>query len=291
MRLNATNFEPRKIIAEIQSLPVLPKVMQSLLELRENPDANTGQLADIISSDPIITAHFLKFVNSAFFGSEKKITSLTDAIIRLGFINVLNTAITISAAKAFNIPLDGPIGMREFWRHALYSAHLMRFIASKVPANHKLNPDIVFLSGLLHNIGFVLLGDQFREEFTLINNSIKDNNKKTLLEMEEIFIGAQHTELGVLLMRAWGLPSEIITATFEHHNPNFKGMHWQYANLVYVSNFLLRECALSDNHEQCIPANIVDSLGISDTILQQCNEFLNSQTAQIDAAVECLFKD
>lgn len=281
-------IETRKKVAEIKSLPVLPKILESLLDLRDNPNASVIQLVDIIALDPVITAHFLKYANSAFFGAAKKINSLEDAINRIGFNVVLNMAIGISATKSFDIPKEGPIGMREYWHHALFSAHLMRLIASKVPKNHNLNPEIAFLAGLLHNIGYVLLGDQFREEFALLNNSVKTAKNKTLTELELVLVGISHTELGVMLMRFWGLPPEIVTATYEHHNPAYRGSHWEYANLVFIANYLLHEKALSDNMG-FIPSKILDGLSLSESTLEQCLEKLNAQSDDLDAMVESLF--
>ena len=132
MSLSSANIDFRKKISEIQSLPVLPKVSEKLMELREDENASIDKLANIITHDPVIAAQVLKHVNSAFFGTDKQIDSLEDAINRIGFNVVLNMAFGIATAKAFNIPNDGPIGAQSFWQHAVYSAYLAKEIASKV---------------------------------------------------------------------------------------------------------------------------------------------------------------
>lgn len=278
----------KKKIAKIKNLPVLPKVLQQLLELKNNENAGIQQLATILSGDPVLTAHFLKASNSAFFGNAKEITSLTSAINRIGYSMVLNMAIGTSTSSKFNIPNDGPIGMRPLWQHAVYTAFLMQTIANKIPSNQDVNPDTAFLCGLLHNIGFVVLGDQFREEFNLINNNAK-STKKSLLELEDIFLGISHTELGVLLMRAWGLPNEIIISIFEHHNENYKGNFWQYANLTYISNFLLKDILLSDMNNAPIPDNLLSALELDESIIYEAHQQLINNKENLDGMIECLF--
>ena len=292
MSLPKPQFQDRKKVLDIQNLPVLPKITKELLDLKEDENAGTQQLAEILNSDPVLAAHFLKHASAAFFGAVKNNFSLQDAINRIGYSTVLNMSIGISASSSFNIPENGPIGMQAFWRHAVYSAHLMQMLAYKIankgPKNQSLNPDMCFLSGLLHNIGYVLLGDQFREEFNLINNNA-DGSKKTLLELEELFLGIPHTELGVILMRSWGLPAEIIITIFEHHNSNYKGPNWQYANLAYVSNYLLSELTLSDMKNAAIPDQALDALGLNESIVESVYEKLMENSEQLDSLVESLF--
>lgn len=287
MSLTNPKHSDRKKISEIKNLPVLPKVMQQLLELKNNDNAGAQQLSDIISNDPVMAAHFLKASNSAFFANAKEITSLTSAIHRIGYTIALNMAIAASANRSFNIPKEGPIGMRSLWTHAVYSATLMQLIAIKIP-NQDVSSDTAFLSGLLQNIGFVVLGDQFCEEFNLINNNIK-NSKKSLLELEEIYLGISHTELGVLLMRSWGLPKEIIISIFEHHNEKYKGNFWEYSNLAYIANFLLSELILSDINNTQVPDALLDALGLNEELLStSLNEFTD-QKEKLDDMIANLF--
>lgn len=289
MSLHSSHYTPRAKVAETQYLPVLPQVTEKLLDLRDNPEATVQELVEAVALDPILSAHFLKYANSAFFGSQKQIDSLANAINRIGFTIVLNMAIGISTTKSFNIPIEGPIGIREYWRHALLSAHLMRLIASKVPLNQNVNQEIVFLAGLLHNIGFVVLGDQFLEEFTLINNTAQSQSKKSLLELEDLLLGHRHTELGAMLMRYWGLPSEIVISAYEHHNPRYKGKHWQYAALAYLSDYLLDDLNISDNLTDQIPGNLLEALGLSEAMLEDCRDRFASQRAELESMVEILF--
>lgn len=289
MSLSQSRIEFRKKVTELKSLPVLPAVAKKLLELRDNENAGIPQLTNILSSDPVLSAHILKYANTAFFGSNKKINTLPNAISRIGYTIVLNMAIGISTARIFTIPADGPIGMKEFWRHAVYSAHLMRMIASKIPTNQNVNPEIAFLCGLLHNIGYVFLGDQFRGEFNLINNNAKTGTVKSLLTLEDVFLGMQHTELGVMLMRAWKLPSEIVTAIFEHHNQNYVGTHWQYANLTLLANYLLRDITISDMRFAPIPDTIIESLHLSEKTLDTIYNSFMRQSEVLDAMIESFF--
>lgn len=288
MSLPNPKSNDRKKISEIKNLPVLPRIAKQLLNLKDDENAGVIQLTQVIGSDPVLAAQFLKASNAAFFVNAREITSLEAAINRIGFSMVLNIALASCINQTFDIPKEGPIGMRSLWQNALYSGILMHLIANKIPQSLNINRDTAYLCGLLHNIGFIILGDQFREEFNLINNNLQSSNK-TLVELEDAYLGISHCELGVLLMRNWGLPAEIVTAAFAHHNETYKGQHWQYASMAYLCDYLLKDLAISDMSKVVVPDKAMENLHLNEADLQEMLDKLNEQREAINQLVDSLF--
>ena len=66
------------------SLPSVPVVAANVLALSRDPDVDFSRLEKMISADPALVAKLLRMGNSAYFGSHKKVTSINDAVVRMG---------------------------------------------------------------------------------------------------------------------------------------------------------------------------------------------------------------
>ncbi|MDH5180451.1 MAG: HDOD domain-containing protein, partial [Gammaproteobacteria bacterium] len=154
----------RKKVSKIRELPAMPAISNRLVQLRENPDAGIADLAAIIKLDPGLSSKLVRYAASPFFGYGGSIQSIEDAVGRvLGFDKTLNMALAMDTGQAFDVPLEGPIGLKAIWRQSLCSAQLMQYLAEGVSPANAPNSGLVYMSGLLHNIGFFLLGHLFRE--------------------------------------------------------------------------------------------------------------------------------
>jgi len=285
-----TTIEFKKKIEQIKVLPTLPEVGRRLLALQENPESTIQELCDIIEFDPILTSQLLRHANSAFFSAAKTITSLHDAIMLIGFDSTLNLAVGLISAKSFVIPIKGPIGMRAFWLHAIYSASLMQVLANKVPSELKVKTGMAYLAGLLHNFGLVLLGHEFTYDFKNLNNALRDDPKTDLLAVEKAQLGFHHFQIGGWLMRKWGLPKEIMTTVFEHHNEYYQGDFSEYANLALIADRALFAYSIGDAESDEFPPRILEALQLSpEQVTEHCEKLMKKServNAMVDSIVE-----
>lgn len=275
-------------IEQITELPTLPEIARRLLELQTMPNASVQQLIDIVENDPVSSTQILKYANSAFFNNSRKIDSLHDAINLFGFDNALNCSLSLATAKQFLIPLDGPIGMRAFWKHAIYSAHLMQILANKIPLKNGPKPGLAYLAGLLHNFGYLLLGHAFPDEFKRLNKTLETMKEPDFLEVESKSPGIHHYQLAVWLMRKWGLPAEILTTVFEHHNKTFRGKHYEYANLALLVDRVLFVHGMGDADTEELPPRILTTLEIDHTVIQAATNELLKNKEKIDGLIDGL---
>ena len=288
MKTISIKSEFKTKIEQINELPTLPEIVRQLLQLQANPNATVNQLVDVIENDPVSSTQILKYANSAFFNNTRKIDSLKNAVNLFGFDNALNCSLSLATAKKFTIPLTGPIGMKEFWKHAIYSAHLMQIIANKIPLENGPKPGLAYLAGLLHNFGYMLLGHAFPKEFDQLNKSLGAMQTPDVLEVESRLLGIHHYQLAVWLMRKWGLPAEILATVFEHHNPTFRGKHFEYANLALLVDRVLFTHGIGDADNEELPPRILTALQIDHIVIKEATNELFKNKARIDGLIEGL---
>lgn len=265
----------------------MPNISQKLIALRDDPDADIQSLANIISIDPGLTGKLIRYATSPFFGFGGKIDSIESAIGNvLGFDKALHMALAFDTGNAFTVPSQGPIGLQAIWRQSLYCAALTQKLTAHVAPASQPPAGLMYMAGLMHNIGFLLLGHLFRDEFNLLNKSAKENKQLALTVLEERLLGLSHAETGVWLMREWSMPAEIIVATYEHHNPNYRGQHFVFPNLILIANRLLKQHEIGDEAETDIPASMLIKLGLEQAVvIAALDEVMQNQDA-IEAMVQ-----
>lgn len=287
MHQSQTQQTLRQKVSQTKELPAMPSISQKLIELRDNPDADIQSLAYIISMDPGLTGRLIRYATSPFFGFGGKIDSIESAISNvLGFDKALHMALAFDTGSAFQLPSQGPIGLQAIWRQSLYCAALTQKLAGQVAPASQPSPGMMYMAGLLHNIGFLLLGHLFREEFNLLNKTAQENKTLPLTVLEQRVLGLAHADIGVWLMREWSMPTELIVATFEHHNPNYRGQHFVYPNLILIANRLLKQHDIGDEGETFIPPAMLTKLGLDEATAAAALASVLENQSSIEAMVQ-----
>jgi len=255
----------RRRIERVTELPAMPTLAQKIIQLNANPYAHAEDLAKLVERDPSLSAQIVRYAQSPFYGYPGKIASVRQAISRvLGYDMVMNMALGIAAARPFKLPLDGPLGLGEFWRHATYSATLMQALCNAMPRDRRPRPGTAYLTGLLHNFGFLLLGHLFPKEYNTLSNALRREPETPVVELEQRLLGISHMEMGEWLMEAWHMPEEILVTQREHHNPAYDGPHASYVHLLLISDTLLKSHEIGEASSHELPAPSLRALGLSE---------------------------
>lgn len=252
----------RRRIEQQQQLPAMPEMAHRLLRLRNDPKATIADLAAIVERDPSLVAQVIRYATSAYFGYRGKVESIDQATRVLGFETVLNMVLGLAAGRAFRTPRDGPIGLPAFWRHALYSAALCQGLATLASRRLGLKRGLAWLAGLLHNLGFLLLGHLFKPEFYLLNKTVELNPDVPITLIERRLLGIDHPHMGAALLQAWDMPPELVVAVREHHNEQYRDEHAPYAQLVLLADQLLRGYGIGDGAAADPSPLILTTLGL-----------------------------
>ena len=252
-------------IERLEKLPPMPEMAVKILHLSVDANAHVKELVEVIELDPSLASQIMRYASSPFFAYQGKIDSVHTAITRvLGYNTVMNLALGATAARPFKIPRNVPLGLDAYWRHAVYSAALVQALSSAVPDELRPPAGLAYLAGLLHNIGHLLLGHMFKQEFLILNKFVTHNPDKSIIFVERQVIGTDHTSVGAWLMDSWRLPEEISVAVREHHNEQYHGAHSVYPQLVMLSDRLLRAHGIGDSPSTELPPTLLESLGIGE---------------------------
>jgi len=201
---------------DFTSLVSPPDVCIEIFDILESHRASATTIAEIITTDPNLTARLLRIVNSPFYKVQGKIDTISRAITMIGVTELYNLVIAISAVKSFsNIP-SVVVDIDNFWRHSLLTGILTRTLARRCNVLH---PERLFVAGLLHDIGSLVIYSQAPEDAkVLVLSAMGDED--ILYKSELKTFGFSHASVGHRLLDGWNLPSTMTEAIRCHHIPD-----------------------------------------------------------------------
>ena len=242
--------DPQKLIEKIDDLPTLPRTVLKITELVNDPKSSAEDLARIITDDQVLTARLLKLVNSSFYGFPQRISTVTGAIVLLGFDAIRSLLLTTSVFDLFaNRNRKKKEDQERFWDHSLGCA-----VGAKVIGNYLRHDKIeeLFVSGLLHDIGKIVEMMFLPDEF---NNVVATVNKENILmtTAEHKVLGFNHAEVGKLLVEKWNLPVKLVQVIAHHHQPQNAGNFALEAAIVHLADIFCRALNIGYGGDNKIP--------------------------------------
>ena len=285
-KINSNLFEQLKTL---DHLPVIPTLAADLLKLQANPDGTVADLVQIISHDPTLTVQILRYANSALFGFSGKINNLQDAIFRvLGYKTVLYMSFGAILGRSLKLPQSGRLSMDSFWKEAVYRAALCQQLAAHMPQQSRPATSVAYITGLLHNIGLVIMGNIFQTEFNWLNKMLSNRPAQSLLTTEKKLFDCTHASIGEYLMRHWNMPEEISIVAGEHHNKNYNGDHASYVWLTQLAGQALSAYNLSDVDDKNISEKLCQQLGVTQADVESALAAVMEENTTLDSMVETL---
>ncbi len=224
-----------KFLLEHLDLPVLPEAASRIIQLCEDPDSDPRDIQTALERDPSLAAQIMRIANSALFAPVEPISSLQNAVSRLGMTTIRN----LSLAAALQGPLftnrQHEQTMRAVWKHSALTAVFARDVARRV----RVSGEVAFLWGLMHDVGRPLVLQAAVERPDLLGCGSESP------QLLEAAMDAFHGRVGARLVRAWGLPYPIAQIVGWHHDPEEAGEHARGARITRVAD-LLAHWALED---------------------------------------------
>ncbi len=204
--------------ASIQDLPAPPAVLARVLHETQKSDCSVAKLEGIIASDQAVAARVLRVVNSAYYGLARRVETLSQAVLVLGVQQIRNLALSISALSSIkaNSPAQQQV-IRRLWLHSLGTA----CVAERLGRIKEIDPksiEILYIGGLLHDIGRLFLYTNFTEEYIRIDADGATHGS-ALTDIERAKFGFDHTEVGGELARKWNFPPSITSFIEGHEGP------------------------------------------------------------------------
>jgi putative nucleotidyltransferase with HDIG domain len=212
------------------------RLVQEQLANGEESQTNAVIIGKIIEKDLGLSAKILKIANSVFYsGKYGQIGNVGQAVARLGIDEVSHICTAVSSIQLFN-DTSGMLDLKDFWKHSLGVAIVMRHIADRAEHMKKYSPN-AYTAGLFHDIGILILDRYYSNIYKVVLETAK-KEPLSLFEIEKNVLGIDHGELGALLCKKWKLPEEICLSVEYHHAPDACREDFRLlAQLIHVANF------------------------------------------------------
>jgi len=267
-----------QLSAQIKSslkIPSLPEVVQRIQSLARNPDTGTKEIGEVIAQDPELAAKMLKLANSAFYGLRSPCLSAEHASSVLGMRVLKSIVSQVAIMDMFDgIDNDGRFDVRALWDHSIRTAHICQFLHSKSTASFDVESDELYMCGLLHDIGKMVLLAHLKSEYVDILIAA-DGMKIPSSGLEQRELGYTHTDVGGVLGAHWSLPELLVNAITQHHAAGDALLDQPVTAMVSCSDQLVHCIA----EEQWPAANAIFSkpikqlLGLNDQSVDDVIEF------------------
>ncbi len=261
---------PETLADRMNALPPMPQAAGRVLRLLEQQDTTADDLRRVIETDPALTGTVLRLVNSALFGMPRQISTLSHAIMLIGFLRLRSlTLTTVAAGLREMIPPDAAAERALIWEHSVDTALGARVIAERLGFGWS---EEAFVAGLLHDVGrLVLLSFQVREYRGLV-----DPGRGALPTPEEevALLGMDHEQVGRELLRRWRLAPQLVEVCGGHHGDALpRGDHAELAAIVMVADRLLGSASRED------PVPPAEALGLGAGDLDRLGEEVRREVA------------
>lgn len=215
------------LISRLNELPRIESILQELLEMVNQENIDFGELSKKMSMEQVLSARLLRMANSAHFGGSRPVSTINDAIIRVGSGAVRTLVSSSILSSAF--PKIETLNVKDYWANTFE----ISMIASKLAIKVGLDPNEVFTTGVLHNIGELMIHSLVPEQAIEIAKRIDEGEKPLLVQRDVLATDAP--ELGAKLAHAWKFPPEMADAIANVNQPGKAEVSKKLACLLYLA--------------------------------------------------------
>jgi putative nucleotidyltransferase with HDIG domain len=248
------------VVSGIGVMPILPALYSQMMAELNSKDASGASVGEIISKDIGMTAKVLQLVNSSFFGIPRHVSTPMEAVIFLGIDVVKTLVLSIEVFSAFQKRTLSILPVSKIYDHCLRTG----VIAKKIAVLEKMDKeesDNAMIAGILHDLGRLLLAENFPDEYQEVMEMVKQDKKGVHVAELEI-MGVTHAHIGAYLLGLWGLPDNIVEGVAFHHSPSAGIVKsFDLYGLVHVANLM--------EHQEQLPNGWHHLVGVDKDYLDQ----------------------
>ena len=274
-----------QILTHSSELSSLPESVSQLNQLMQKENVNISEIADIVASDPVLSARILKTVNSPYYGFPTKIDTIAYAVSILGIDSIRYLALTSTVISNFTKRINSIFPLETFWRHSFATAVIAQQLAKAAKISHH---ERIFTCGLLHELGGLLIGMSNPDLYRQIISSA-NHEKLSIFEAEKNILGFNHFDISANLLEAWQLPSSISQTIKYMQLPGQKQDAIQDSAILSIADAVASAIFPSVrlvNQELKLQSEYMTLAGIKPS---QLNQILDELDNLVDNAMDGLF--
>ena len=247
------------LLARVDSLPPAPKLLPQLMSALANFDCDIGRVVEMVSFDPALTVKLLQMCNSAYFSLSNRVTSVPEAVTRLGFHSIYDVVALMSGEQFLRPSQATQKNADRMWKHAVITAFAARSLATGMGVDS----DLLFTAGLLHDIGKVPLTEALKGDYTAL---VTDTTLagRTLVGLETASFGVDHAAVGARLLEQWRFSPEFVNGVRFHHDCKNAGEGARMAACIELADDLAHSLDVPEIEEPAPVLTSSDTLNILD---------------------------
>jgi len=219
----------RAMLDKVEVLPVSPSLLPKLLPYLSDVNTNFDEVVRIISLEQSLTAKLLQICNSAFFGLDEPVSSVNDAVNRVGYQSIYLLTAMINGSNCYPQVGFGGLNTATLWKHSVATAFNSKFAAESAG----LDSNLLFTAGLKHDIGKVILAQSAPQKS---GHDFHRSTTNDTLETEQLLFGCNHAVIGAALLEKWQLPPQLVASIRYHHDPQNAGDHQKIAAATAIGD-------------------------------------------------------
>ncbi len=224
----------KEILDRAPEILTLPSIINEIMDVISRKNSSATDLTNIIESDPALTTRILTVANSAYYGFVKKISTISHAVVVLGFKEIQNIALGMSVLQMFN--RKGSEFSEQLWKHSFSVGVGTKMIAQYL--NLKIDGKY-FVGGLLHDVGKIFISQYMTDTFSNLLDAIdEEGNNYSYHAVEKRFFGITHSEVGEILLNSWMFPPDVVNAVAHHHSPVMSEVDPIFAVCVHLADVM-----------------------------------------------------
>ena len=203
------------LLAAVDSMQAFPMCVQSILQLTREASCAPKDLVEVINKDPVMTVKVLRVVNSVYYSLPRKIASIDQAVVFLGFNPIKNLALGIAAVGMLPGHAVAGFDSHRYLMHSLMTAGIARQLGHWLADT---DPHDLFIAGLLHDFGKVVVAQVMPGEYRRAAE-FSVWHELSLHQALQQMAGVDQVSLGAALLEHWRFPQALVDALREQHHP------------------------------------------------------------------------
>lgn len=221
------------IVNKVEDMKVLPEIINKIIALTDDPDSTVHDMEKVILQDQVLTTKILRLANSAYYGYARKISTVSQATVLLGFQAIKGIALASTVRTYLTDELKGySLEKNELWSQSQTCAIVSRFIAKSIKYY---NPEEAYIAGLLRDIGKTILNQHMEKEYMEVLLKMEEGNI-SFLDAEKEVLGFGHAEIGEKIAEKWSLPKDLVEAIGYHHTPELASINPLLVSIVHIAD-------------------------------------------------------
>jgi HD-like signal output (HDOD) protein len=224
------------LIKTIENLPPLPDISSSVMKALNERDVSIIAVTELVEKDIALATQILKVANSPAYGAVSTISTIQHAIMMLGLDEVRGLLMAFAVQEFFDKEPEDKELRKRFWIHSQVCSYTAVLLAHHFKQQ---DTSLFFLSGLIHDIGKLVVDQFMHVEFQQIINHTK-THQCTFRDAEKEILGVTHYQIGGKLLQHWNFPKQVTIQLFRHHTPWKAQDFTQETFIIFLADILTK---------------------------------------------------